>query len=75
MLLPGPGWLPLQAFLTFCTTATGFDKLFPGLDVRLLTLTLNFHGPLLREWLLLHGFCEYRTLLLPTLKLHYITNI
>lgn len=47
-----------QAWLTFATHALGFNKLFPGVDPRVLTLSLNFHGPILREYLLLHGVCE-----------------
>ena len=48
----------LQAWLTFGTNATGFNKLFPNLDVRLLTLKINFKSPLWRNYLLLHGVCK-----------------
>ncbi len=49
----------LQGWLTFATNATGFDRLFPGLNVRLLTLNINFKTPLWRNYLLLHGICEW----------------
>lgn len=50
--------LPLQAWLTFATWATGFNRLFPGVEPHITTLLFNFHGPILREYLLAHGVCE-----------------
>ncbi len=47
-----------SAFLAFGTEALGFPRLFPGLDLRVLTLRINFLAPLLREYLLLLGTCD-----------------
>lgn len=52
------GMLCFGGFLTFNSDALGFEKLFPGIDVRTLTLTLNFKAPFLREYLLLLGVCD-----------------
>lgn len=38
--------------------ATGFSKLFPGLDIHLLTLASNFKIPLYRDLLLSMGICS-----------------
>lgn len=43
--------------LTFGSDGLRFSEKF-ALDVRCLTLNLNFRVPLLREYLLLHGICE-----------------
>ena len=48
----------LQGWLSFATPFTGWPRLFPGIDVRVLTLTINFRAPFLREYLLLQGVCE-----------------
>jgi hypothetical protein len=52
------GIISLGAFINFCTEATEFSKLFPGIDLRLLTLTQSFQLPIFREFLLLHGICD-----------------
>jgi hypothetical protein len=52
------GILSFGAWLSFGTDALGFPFKFPGIDVRLLTLNLNFRAPALREYLLLHGVCS-----------------
>jgi Diacylglycerol acyltransferase len=49
------GVVAFGGFLAFGTHALGFSRLFPGIDVRVLTLTVNFRAPFLREYLLLHG--------------------
>mmetsp|Transcript_14914 Transcript_14914/g.20894 ORF Transcript_14914/g.20894 Transcript_14914/m.20894 type:complete len:573 (-) Transcript_14914:350-2068(-) len=52
------GILSFGAWGAFATDALGFDKKFPGIDRRLLTLKLNFRTPLIREHLLYHGVCD-----------------
>lgn len=49
------GIIGVGALLTFATEATGFSRAFPGLDLRLLTLSLNFKFPFTREVLLALG--------------------
>lgn len=46
------GIISVGALCNFATEATGFAELFPGIDLRLLTLTMNFKIPLFREYLL-----------------------
>lgn len=46
------GIISVGALCNFATEATGFAELFPGIDLRLLTLAMNFRVPLLREYLL-----------------------
>jgi len=46
------GIISLGALCNFATDATGFAKLFPGIDLRLLTLDMNFRIPFFREYLL-----------------------
>lgn len=45
----------IGCFLNFLTTATGFDSMFPGLDLRGATLEFNFKVPFFRELLLRLG--------------------
>jgi len=45
------GILSIGAFLTFCTEALGWSEKFPGINVRCLTLTLNFKFPFHREYM------------------------
>lgn len=45
----------LQIWLSLSTWALGFNRLFPGLDCRLLTLAINFRNPLLHAYLLWNG--------------------
>ncbi|KAJ1564878.1 Diacylglycerol O-acyltransferase 2, partial [Cladochytrium tenue] len=52
------GIISLGAFINFGTDAAGFAKLFPGVDVRLLTLEPNFRVPFFREILLFLGICS-----------------
>jgi 2-acylglycerol O-acyltransferase 2 len=49
------GIIGVGALITFATNATGFDRAFPGLDLRLLTLAVNFYFPFTREVLLALG--------------------
>jgi len=49
------GVISLGALTNFATDATGFSHLFPGIDVRLMTLAVNFRIPLLREYLMRLG--------------------
>ncbi|KAJ3390893.1 Diacylglycerol O-acyltransferase 2 [Lobulomyces angularis] len=52
------GIISLGAFTCFGTEARDFSKLFPGINVRVLTLTTNFFMPLFRDLLLNLGFCS-----------------
>ncbi len=45
------------AWGNFASDATGFSKLFPGIDLRVLTLEMNFLVPFWRDWLMAMGFC------------------
>jgi len=49
------GIVGVGALITFATSATGFDQAFPGLDLRLLTLAINFYFPFTREVLMALG--------------------
>jgi 2-acylglycerol O-acyltransferase 2 len=49
------GVIGVGALITFATNATGFDQAFPGLDLRLLTLAINFYFPFTREVLMALG--------------------
>jgi len=49
------GIISVGAVCNFATFATSFDELFPGVDLRLLTLAVNFKVPFLREILLAMG--------------------
>lgn len=46
------GIISLGALCNFATDATGFSMLFPNIDLRLLTLEMNFRVPFFREYLL-----------------------
>ncbi|KAJ3095977.1 diacylglycerol O-acyltransferase 1 [Phlyctochytrium planicorne] len=52
------GIISLGAFTNFGTEASDFSKKFPGIDLRVLTLSSNFNLPLWRELLLSLGFCS-----------------
>ena len=52
------GIMSFGAIGNFCTNGNEFSKLFPGLDLRLLTLPLNFFTPFVRELLLHLGLCS-----------------
>lgn len=52
------GIISFGAFGNFATDATGFSRLFPGISLRLLTLSQNFYVPWLREILLSMGVCS-----------------
>jgi len=49
------GVISVGALLTFASEATGFANAFPGIDVRLLTLSVNFFFPFTREVLMALG--------------------
>uniref|UniRef100_A0A8C3MJU2 Acyltransferase n=1 Tax=Geospiza parvula TaxID=87175 RepID=A0A8C3MJU2_GEOPR len=51
------GVLASGAFGNFCTEATGFGRLFPGLRPRLLTLPCWFRLPLFRDYAMAGGLC------------------
>lgn len=52
------GIISLGAFCNFATEATGFEEKFPGIDLRLLTLTANFRIPFYGFYLSLMGLCD-----------------
>eukprot|EP00516_Mucochytrium_quahogii_P000186 CAMPEP_0203760300 /NCGR_PEP_ID=MMETSP0098-20131031/13625_1 /ASSEMBLY_ACC=CAM_ASM_000208 /TAXON_ID=96639 /ORGANISM=" , Strain NY0313808BC1" /LENGTH=510 /DNA_ID=CAMNT_0050653811 /DNA_START=1985 /DNA_END=3517 /DNA_ORIENTATION=- len=52
------GIISVGAFGNFATDATGFSRKFPGIDLRVLTLEMNFWCPWLRELLLSLGICS-----------------
>ena len=52
------GILAFGTWLGFGGYALGFPDKFPGIDVRVSTLNINFRAPFLREYLLLHGVCK-----------------
>uniref|UniRef100_A0A6V3P7F3 Acyltransferase n=1 Tax=Lotharella globosa TaxID=91324 RepID=A0A6V3P7F3_9EUKA len=49
------GVISVGAQTNFSTDSTGFAKLFPGIDITLMTLKLTFRIPFFREWCLAHG--------------------
>lgn len=49
------GIIGLGAGFTFGTGGAGFDQLYPGLNVSLMTLKQMFFSPFYREWLMAHG--------------------
>ncbi|XP_036989023.1 acyl-CoA wax alcohol acyltransferase 1 [Artibeus jamaicensis] len=52
------GLLTYGAFCNFCTEATGFSKIFPGITPYLATLSYFFKIPLIREYLMAKGVCS-----------------
>lgn len=52
------GIISFGAFGNFATDATGFSRLFPGISLRVLTLSQNFIVPWVREILLWMGICS-----------------
>lgn len=49
------GVLAAGAFLNFCTEASGFSKLFPGITPHLMMLSLWFRFPFFRDYLMSGG--------------------
>lgn len=49
------GVLVVGAFSNFCTEATGFSRLFPGLKPHLLMLPCWFQVPLFRDYIMTSG--------------------
>ncbi|CAD0197391.1 unnamed protein product [Chrysodeixis includens] len=52
------GVISLGAFGNFCTNATGFQKLFPGMTCHLITLGGHFLVPFFRDLALALGVCS-----------------
>jgi 2-acylglycerol O-acyltransferase 2 len=52
------GIISFGAFASFATEACGFSKLFPGINVHLLTLASNFKIPFYGIWLAALGVCD-----------------
>ncbi|XP_078736324.1 diacylglycerol O-acyltransferase 2 [Lampetra fluviatilis] len=51
------GVMCIGAFINFCTEATGFAQLFPGIHPYVATLAGNFRIPLYREYLMAGCLC------------------
>ncbi|XP_070605653.1 LOW QUALITY PROTEIN: 2-acylglycerol O-acyltransferase 2-A-like [Erythrolamprus reginae] len=49
------GIMVAGAFINFCTEATGFSKLFPGLKPHMMMLNLWFRAPFFRDYLMSGG--------------------
>jgi len=52
------GIISFGAFANFATDATGFSALFPGINIRLLTLATNFRIPFYGLYLTSLGICD-----------------
>jgi 2-acylglycerol O-acyltransferase 2 len=52
------GIISMGAWVNFATEANHFSKMFIGIDLKLLTLSLNFKAPFVREVLLNLGICS-----------------
>ena len=52
------GIISMGVFGNFATDASGFSRKFPGIDLRVLTLHMNFLVPYVREFLLHMGICS-----------------
>ncbi|CAF4022917.1 unnamed protein product [Adineta steineri] len=52
------GIIALGAFGNFATEATGFEKLFPGINARFLVLNSNFQIPFYDLFLTMMGLCD-----------------
>ncbi|KAI4545339.1 hypothetical protein MG293_005605 [Ovis ammon polii] len=52
------GLLTFGAFCNFCTEATGFSKIFPGITPHLATLSWFFKIPFIRDYLMAKGVCS-----------------
>ncbi|UJR26404.1 hypothetical protein I4U23_007736 [Adineta vaga] len=52
------GIISLGAFCNFATEATGFENKFPGINLRLLTLKVNFRIPFYGIYLSMMGLCD-----------------
>ncbi|CAF3911690.1 unnamed protein product [Rotaria sordida] len=52
------GIISLGAFGNFSTEATGFENKFPGINLRLLTLSSNFRFPFYDLYLSMLGLCD-----------------
>ena len=52
------GIISMGVFGNFATDASGFSRKFPGIDLRVLTLKMNFLVPMVREFLLHMGICS-----------------
>lgn len=53
------GLLTFGAFCNFCTEATGFSKIFPGITPHLATLSWFFKIPFVREYLMAKGTSDH----------------
>ncbi len=52
------GIISLGAFVNFATNGTGFEQKYPGINLRLLTLTANFRIPFYGFYLTALGICD-----------------
>ena len=53
------GLLAFGAFCNFCTEATGFLKIFPGITPHLATLSWFFKIPFIRDYLMAKGVSDH----------------
>lgn len=51
------GTMSYGAVINFCTEATGFAQLFPGITPHLLSLKMGYRIPLMRDAILMSGAC------------------
>eukprot|EP00742_Colponemidia_sp_Colp-10_P007381 GILJ01007946.1.p1 GENE.GILJ01007946.1~~GILJ01007946.1.p1 ORF type:complete len:331 (+),score=35.09 GILJ01007946.1:1176-2168(+) len=52
------GIISLAAWCSFLSHATGFNELFPGIDLRVLTVSSNFYLPVWREFIQAMGLID-----------------
>ncbi|DBA86491.1 hypothetical protein WJX79_000956 [Trebouxia sp. C0005] len=52
------GILTCNSWMNFSSEATGFSKLFPGIEMHTGTISWNFITPVVREFCLMHGMCD-----------------
>ena len=52
------GILGQGAICNFATEVSGFGRMFPGIDLRILTLNFCFYLPFFREYILKLGLCS-----------------
>lgn len=69
------GVLSISSFITFCTEACDFEKIFPKIDRYRITLDSNFYAPFSREFYLSTGNTRFCYLKLINITYKLIQNI
>uniref|UniRef100_A0A8C4LQF8 Acyltransferase n=1 Tax=Equus asinus asinus TaxID=83772 RepID=A0A8C4LQF8_EQUAS len=69
------GVLTFGAFCNFCTEATGFSKIFPGITPHLATLSWFFKIPLIRDYIMAKGVCSVSQSAIDHLLSHGTGNL